>query len=246
MSSADSVYIAAFIVGVVSSGHCLGMCGGISAALGIRTTHQCSNAYVVAYNVGRLCTYAALGLLVGIVGQHALAFFPSLALPLRLLAGFFLIAMGLYLSGWWMGLTVLERAGTVVWRRVQPLTRRLLPVTSLPRAMAAGVLWGLLPCGLVYSSLGLAAAQASPGSSAVVMASFALGTMPSMLLAGVLGERILRYLRRQRVRSALAVLVMGMGLLTWWMPITHSLAPAAHHHHSAVTASEYNKYWATN
>lgn len=232
----EPTLVAAFLIGLLGSGHCLGMCGGIGSAIGLNQRDGRKWPLIASYNAGRVLTYTMLGLLAGLFGQQILAQFPDLVLPLRLIAGALLIAMGLYISGWWMGLTYLERAGSVLWRWVQPLTKTLLPVTSIPQALVLGALWGLLPCGLVYSTLGLAAAVASPMGSALIMFLFALGTLPSMLLTGLLGQTIFTYMRRQQVRTVMALLVMGMGVLTWWLPLTH-LHPSddsAHQHHHSM------------
>jgi len=127
--------------------------------------------------------------------------------------------MGLYLAGWWSGLTRIEALGRGLWRHIQPVASRLLPVSSLPRALLLGALWGWLPCGLVYSTLLWAASQGNAGYSAALMLAFGVGTWPVLLATGLAAERVNRLLKRRSVRVAGGVLVMLFGV--WTMPGPH-------------------------
>ena len=212
--------ISALILGLLGGGHCLGMCGGLMGALSLaipaERRHQ-RLRLLVAYNVGRIFSYTAAGLLIGLAGW-ALASGP-LATLLRSIAGLLLIAMGLYLAGWWSGLTRIEALGRGLWRRLQPITRRFMPITSLPRALLLGGLWGWLPCGLVYSTLLWAASQGDALRSAALMFAFGLGTLPVLLATGLAAERLAGLLRRRGVRVAGGLLVMLFGL--WTLPGPH-------------------------
>lgn len=212
--------ISALILGLLGGGHCLGMCGGLMGALSLaipaERRHQ-RLRLLVAYNVGRIFSYTAAGLLLGLAGW-ALASGP-LATLLRSIAGLLLIAMGLYLAGWWSGLTRIEALGRGLWRRLQPITRRFMPITSLPRALLLGGLWGWLPCGLVYSTLLWAASQGDALHSAALMFAFGLGTLPVLLATGLAAERLAGLLRRRGVRVAGGLLVMLFGL--WTLPGPH-------------------------
>lgn len=172
---------------------------------------------LLAYNLGRIFSYACAGLLLGLAGW-AVASSPA-ALALRVAAALLLIAMGLYLAGWWSGLTRIEALGRGLWRHIQPLASRLLPVSSLPRALLLGALWGWLPCGLVYSTLLWAASQGNAGYSAVLMLAFGVGTWPVLLATGLAAERVNALLRRRSVRVAGGVLVMLFGV--WTLPGPH-------------------------
>lgn len=172
---------------------------------------------MLAYNLGRIFSYACAGLLLGLAGW-AVASSPA-ALALRVAAALLLIAMGLYLAGWWSGLTRIEALGRGLWRHIQPMASRLLPVSSLPRALLLGALWGWLPCGLVYSTLLWAASQGNAGYSAVLMLAFGLGTWPVLLATGLAAERVNALLRRRSVRVAGGVLVMLFGV--WTLPGPH-------------------------
>jgi len=210
----------ALILGVLGGGHCLGMCGGLMGALTLAIPPEQRARrlqLLLAYNLGRICSYALAGLLLGLAGW-ALASSPA-ALALRVVAGLLMIVMGLYLAGWWSGLTRIEALGRGLWRFIQPLTRRFMPVTSLPRALVLGGLWGWLPCGLVYSTLLWAASQGNALHSAALMFTFGLGTLPVLIATGLAAERLTALLRRQGIRMAGGVLVILFGL--WTLPGPH-------------------------
>ena len=212
--------ISAFILGLLGGGHCLGMCGGLMGALTLAIPQEQKNQrlrLLLAYNLGRILSYAAAGMLLGLVGV-ALTNSPA-AMLLRIVAAVLLICMGLYLAGWWSGLTRIEALGRGLWRHIQPMASRLLPVTSMPRALLLGSLWGWLPCGLVYSTLLWAASQGSAVDSALLMLTFGLGTWPVLLATGLAAERATRLLRQRGVRIAGGLLVMLFGI--WTLPGPH-------------------------
>ncbi|HDS0918159.1 TPA: sulfite exporter TauE/SafE family protein [Pseudomonas putida] len=210
----------ALVLGLLGGGHCLGMCGGLMGALTLAIPPEQRGRrlrLLLAYNLGRIFSYASAGLLLGLAGW-AVASSPA-ALGLRVVAALLLIAMGLYLAGWWSGLTRIEALGRGLWRHIQPVASRLLPVSSLPRALLLGALWGWLPCGLVYSTLLWAASQGNAGYSAALMLAFGLGTWPVLLATGLAAERVNALLRRRSVRVAGGVLVMLFGI--WTLPGPH-------------------------
>lgn len=212
--------LSALILGLLGGGHCLGMCGGLMGALtlAIPPDQRARRLrLLLAYNLGRILSYAAAGLLIGLAGW-AVASSPA-AMLLRVLAGLLLIAMGLYLAGWWSGLTRIEAVGRHLWRHLQPVASRLMPVSSLPRALLLGAVWGWLPCGLVYSTLLWASSQGSPGESALLMLAFGLGTWPVLLATGMAAERLTALLRRRGVRIAGGLLVILFGI--WTLPGPH-------------------------
>jgi len=210
----------ALILGLLGGGHCLGMCGGLMGALTLAIPPEQRGRRVrllLAYNLGRVLSYASAGLLLGLAGW-ALAGSP-LATAMRVVAALLLITMGLYLAGWWSGLTRIEGLGRGLWRHIQPVATRLLPVSSVPRALLLGALWGWLPCGLVYSTLLWAASQGSAINSALLMLAFGIGTWPILLATGLAAERSNALLRRRGVRVAGGLLVILFGL--WTLPGPH-------------------------
>lgn len=232
----------ALLVGLMGSSHCLGMCGGISSALGMAGGRRAA-LFALAYNLGRILCYAALGAVVGggvaALGGVLSQWLPTLGPWLRTLAGLLLIAMGLYVSGWWMGLTRVERLGSLLWRPLQPLAQRLLPPRNVAGALLLGAVWGLLPCGLVYSSLAWAASSGDALHSAALMAAFGAGTLPAMLLTTLGGEQLQRRLQRPAVRRVAGILLIAFGIISAalpWLP-GHAGHGAAHQHQHPAAAS---------
>lgn len=210
----------AFILGLLGAGHCLGMCGGLMGALTLSIPQEQQHKrlrIIIGYNLGRVASYALAGFLFGLLGW-AVEQTPA-AEALRVVAGLLLISLGLYLAGWWHGLTRIENIGRHLWKYIQPIAGRLLPVKSTPHALLLGALWGWLPCGLVYSTLFWTASQGDAGTSALLMFIFGLGTWPVLLASGLAAERVTAFLRKQNVRYAAGALVILYGL--WTLPGPH-------------------------
>ena len=218
-----------FMIGLLGGVHCVGMCGGIVAALSVTSgtkrpfpiavaTEAAAldgTLRVLAYNFGRIGSYAAAGAVAGGVAGAAGTFssLASLQIGGYWLANLMLVALGLYLMDVWRGLTTLEAAGQFVWRRVQPLIKHLVPMDSWPKALALGGLWGWLPCGMVYSVLVTAMFTGSAASGATVMMVFGLGTLPTLLGLGLLGARLKTWTQRRPVRVAGGLIVLAFGVL---------------------------------
>ncbi len=233
MTEAVPALVAAFVTGLLGSAHCLGMCAGLSGLFAVQAevaSLRTRLPLALTYNGGRILGYALLGLAVGTLGSGAVAAIPALATPVRVAGGLVIILIGLRIAFAWRLLEPLERMGAVLWARFAPLARRLLPVTSLPRALALGLLWGWLPCGLVYSVLLLAATTAAPATGAVLMAVFGLGTLPAMLATGLGAARLGDLLRRRYTRLGLGVSLVILGVATLALPGLGLLQPAPHSH----------------
>lgn len=210
----DNSFLALFLVGLLGAGHCAGMCGGIVGALSLQSPRHGAAAVLVhlAYNLGRIMSYVMAGLVAGLLGQAA-GNLLALQHGLYLIASLMLIAMGLYLLGLTQFLAPLERGGQTLWRRIQPLTSRFLPVRGVAQALPLGLLWGWLPCGLVYSALTTALAAGSAAKGALAMLAFGLGTLPNLLFAGLLLARFRRFAQARIVRGVSGLLVLGYGIM---------------------------------
>ena len=208
----DTGLIALFLVGLLGGTHCVGMCGGIVGALSMGGPARWSMH--LAYNGGRILSYALAGALVGALSGASLGVAEQMPvrIALYLLANLMLVALGLYLIGLTGALAVTERLGQHLWRHVQPLTRRFLPARNVSQAFPLGMLWGWLPCGLVYSALASALTTGSAMRGAAMMLAFGLGTLPNLLLAGMLLARLNEFVRRPAVRLLSGLLVLGFGL----------------------------------
>lgn len=233
--SEHSSLIALLVMGLLGSTHCIGMCGGITTALGLAVRSERRSqrlALTLLYNLGRIVSYAVAGLLVALIGslgKEHLALGPVL----RALAALFMVILGLYIAGWWRGLVRLEHLGQHVWKYLQPIGQRLLPVTTPGRALTLGAVWGWLPCGLVYSALILAMTRESPAQGALGMVAFGLGTLPVMALMGFASGGLLRVLQSRGVRTAAGIMliVFGLGQL-----LSMGMHGAGHHGHDADDA----------
>ena len=217
----ETGYFAVFLIGLLGGVHCVGMCGGIVSALTVqvRLPGQSSPArrewpLHLAYNLGRIGSYTAAGAAMGAIGTVGMLFNDVLPVQLALYvaANLMLVALGLYLTGFTRALSGVERLGQRLWARIQPLTRRFLPARSVAQAFPLGVLWGFLPCGLVYSVLATALVTGSAERGAALMLAFGLGTLPNLLLAGMLLTRLRDVVRNQAVRTGAGLVVLAFGV----------------------------------
>ena len=204
--------LSAVAIGWLGGVHCLGMCGGIVSALSLSAPDTRRTPILLAYNLGRCSTYVGLGLAAGTLGQIGTQTLGVAPVLLYALANLLLIGMGLYLLGLPWLVRPLEQGGQHLWRHIEPISRRLFPVNTVPRALGVGVLWGFLPCGLVYSALATAFAFGSSIHGGAWMAAFALGTLPNLMLAGWVGAGTLQQFRQSSLRWLAGLLVAGYGV----------------------------------
>lgn len=216
--------ITAFLVGLLGGVHCVGMCGGIVGALTMGLPREVRGrlgpqlGYQLAYNTGRVAGYTLAGALMGALGTFMLQAVPlqQAQRVLYAIAAVFMIALGLYLGGWWRGLALLERIGTPLWRRLEPLGRRLVPVRSPWQALGVGLVWAWIPCGLVYSTLIWAVSAGSAGRGALLMLAFGLGTLPNLLGISLLAGAAARLGDQPWIRRGAGLMVLGFGLYALW------------------------------
>lgn len=211
----ESGYIAVFLIGLLGGTHCVGMCGGIVGALTVQAPGAPPRLKLhLAYNLGRIASYTLAGALLGAVGGLGLLLNHLLPVQMALyiFANVMLVALGLYLTGMSRALALTERWGQRLWRRIQPLTGRYLPARGVAQALPLGLLWGFLPCGMVYGVLATALVAGSWERGAGLMLAFGLGTLPNLLLAGLLLVRLRRFTSQRAVRVASGLLVLGFGV----------------------------------
>ena len=230
-------YAGALGLGLAGAGHCLGMCGGIAAALNLGG-HR-SLAVSLSYHGGRITSYTLLGGLLGFAaGSVDIA---AWTIGLRYLAGLLLIGMGLYIADWWRGMALLEQAGSRLWQPVQRLSSRLLPVRHWSQGLLLGLCWGLMPCGLIYSSLAWAATAQDWVQSATMMLLFGVGTLPAMLATSLGADRLQAFLRRRGLKIVIALLLIASGIWTLYMVIAHgghAAQSGGHSHHQQMDHSQ--------
>ncbi|MCC6533123.1 MAG: sulfite exporter TauE/SafE family protein [Burkholderiales bacterium] len=210
----ETAWIAALLLGLAGGGHCAGMCGGIVSALTLAPGGRSRPfAFTAAYHAGRCSSYAVAGAIVGLLGQGGLALRGTLATQqvLFAIASFALLAAGLYVAGYAPFVRRIETAGAMLWRRVEPWSRPLIPATTPARAAMLGLLWGWLPCGMVYGALLLALGTGSVLGGAATMAAFALGTLPSLLAVGLFARSAHKRPARRGLRLLAGTVIAAVG-----------------------------------
>ncbi|WP_447527832.1 sulfite exporter TauE/SafE family protein [Vreelandella sp. TE19] len=217
---------AALVFGLLGGAHCIGMCGGIMSALAFAVPPSMRSparmtGLLLGYNLGRVSSYMLAGALVAGLGT-LVSLAPAARLTLQVFAAVMLILMALYIANWWKGLLALEALGRRLWRHIEPVGRRLMPVVHLPQAFALGALWGWLPCGLVYSMLAWSMASASPAQGALLMGAFGLGTLPALLATGFAARTLAGLIRHPATRVVAALLIIGFALYQLWALLPHA------------------------
>ena len=236
---ADLTFGAAIMVGLLGSSHCLGMCGGIVAALNMGIAGDLSSksralfVYQLGYNGGRITSYLLVGLLAGSMGA-GLAKLGISPVAGKLVAAAFMIALGLYLANWWRGLAVLEKLGSRLWRHIQPLGKRLFPIQTPLHAYLLGLLWGWLPCGLVYAVVAWSLTTTSAYDGALLMLGFGLGTLPAMMIAGNLFGHFKDWVKSPMVRTTAGLMIIAFGLYNGFSVLTQQ---GHHHHHTDLSST---------
>jgi uncharacterized protein len=219
---------AAWLLGLAASGHCLAMCGGVTAALGLATARDASGrtrpALLLGYQLGRVASYSLAGLLFGgaLGGVIALLDVESVRRVLRALAALTMFFAALVAFGR-LG-NPGSRVGQLLWRQLAPLGRRFIPIDSLPRACAFGMVWGWMPCGFVYTVLLIATLQHSATRGAITMAAFGLGTMPALLLTSLASRRFVDVIASRVARRVAGSVLMISAIATLlgpWFPGVH-------------------------
>jgi sulfite exporter TauE/SafE len=198
------------------------MCGGIVTALTFNLPSGRQRWWILlGYNLGRMASYVLIGALLGALAQGALNQTRTLQLLLYVLANVMIIAMGLYLAGLSSAITLMEKIGQPVWRRLQPWVRGLLPVKSVGQAILAGSIWGWVPCGLVYSASLSALASGSARTGALAMLCFALGTLPNLMAMGAFADALRSALQKRPIRLAAGLAVTALGLMQLGRMLLH-------------------------
>ncbi|TRY30115.1 sulfite exporter TauE/SafE family protein [Aliiglaciecola sp. M165] len=212
----------ALLIGIAGGVHCAGMCGGIVGSFTFMLPKDETKwPYMLAYNVGRIISYSLAGGLAGFFGQSLTSgnVFNPQTLPL--LAGVFLALLGLYVGQWWTVLTHLEKAGSIIWRHISPLSKKFIPFKHPISAIPYGMIWGWLPCGLVYSTLTWSIASGSAVNGMLTMLFFGIGTLPIMLAMGATANTLRVWMRDSRVRKTIAVLMLSYGLILVYQAINN-------------------------
>jgi sulfite exporter TauE/SafE len=202
-------------VGLLGGVHCAGMCGGLVGAFSMNLPPRARTVRLhLAYNGGRITSYAIAGLVAGAIGEAGLLLNNVLPVQLALYvaANLMLVALGLYLAGVSRLLSSIESVGARLWRVISPLGRRWLPADTPGKAYRLGLVWGWLPCGLVYSVLATAIFTGDAASGAAIMLAFGLGTLPNLMLAGLFWKKLRDFFAQAVVRAVAGGLVLALGV----------------------------------
>lgn len=235
MDAITSSYITAFLLGLFSTVHCIAMCGSVIGALtlslpaDIRESQRKMLPFVFNYNLGRLLSYAMAGAIVGLLSSPLATFNGHVVM--RYLAVMVMIAMGLYLAGWFPKFARMERLGAPIWRWLQPIGQKLMPVRTRSQALFLGLVWGWLPCGLVYAALAVAATVGEPIKASMVMLAFGAGTLPAVMGAGLFTGMLASMARSTHLKQVAGVLIIAMALATVFWPMDHHGGHGSHAQH---------------
>ena len=203
----NPLLLPAFTMGLFGGLHCIAMCGSASSVLCMKR-----GRFTLAFNAGRVLGYTLLGAAAGAVGSWTIGHgIDGLRFGFRALAATTMLMVGLHLAGLPSFLRALESAGAPIWRRIAPVVQRFLPLRNAGQAVAAGALWSLMPCGLLYAALATSASAYSAWDGATTMAAFAAGTLPAMLGVGALASRLAAIANGGWLRRAAGVIVFAFG-----------------------------------
>ncbi|MBT3195805.1 MAG: sulfite exporter TauE/SafE family protein [Candidatus Ruthia sp.] len=229
-----------FLMGLLGGVHCLGMCGGVVALLTsalpaeLRSNAKKTSLYHLNYNTGRILSYILMGAIFGLAGELLSNMLKMSVLDhaLRIFSGVLMILVGLYIANWYAGIQLLEKVGAKLWAKLQPISQKFLPVTSLKSAFLVGLFWGGIPCGLVYGALSFAALSGSAVQGGLIMLAFGLGTLPSLLLMAGFSSKLSEAIKKPLVRKLSGAMIIALGIFALWMPAKSLILDTQHSHHS--------------
>jgi sulfite exporter TauE/SafE len=242
LDMALSLLISAWLVGALGGVHCLTMCGGFVTAVATRdaaaggVTVALLPARTVAsrqlvYHAGRITTYTLLGAAFGAAGATALDAVALLPLQRTLYVGanLFLLLLAAGVAFRRPGVAWLQHAGAKAFGAVLPAVRPLLERNGVAARLALGLVWGLVPCALVYSVLPLALFAGGAWQGAAVLLAFGAGTLPNLVAAGVVLHRAGQSKHSAALRYVAAALLAGFAIVgiyrVLWVPAAMAQGP---------------------
>jgi sulfite exporter TauE/SafE len=234
------IFISVFLMGLLGGVHCLGMCGGVVGILSagldpqVRANPKKVALFHLNYNLGRILSYMLMGAIFGLIGTLLaqtlqMSVFDEV---LRIFSGVLMVMVGLYIGNWSSSIQILEKLGAKLWVKLQPLTQRFLPIRHLRSAFFTGLLWGGIPCGLVYGALSFAVLSGSMLEGGLTMLAFGLGTLPSLLLMASLSIQLGFFIQKLWVRRLSGLLIIVLGIMALWIPIKSIIFNNMHMNHS--------------
>ena len=211
-------FLTAFLIGLGGSVHCLGMCGGIAGSLLFSATPNVGRTQLlISYNFGRIFSYTLMGLTLGFISQNLLNQVQESLLYLRYIGAIMLLLMGLYISQIWQGLRHFEKLFMPFFTPLKAFSKRFLPLNNALKAIPYGMLWGWLPCGLIYSTLAWSMSAGSALQSAVTMFFFGLGTLPGLIAISLTTDTLKNLLSQPLTKKLVGLLVFTYGIVLLYL-----------------------------
>ncbi|HIG64918.1 MAG TPA: sulfite exporter TauE/SafE family protein [Methyloprofundus sp.] len=212
----------AFFIGLFSSLHCVSMCGSIIGTLSyslkpeIRNNKSKMLTFIFSYNFGRIFSYMLAGLIIGFI--ESIVTLPLGAdhghRVLQIISALIITGAGFYIAGWFPSFAYIEKTGSFFWKTIEPYGRKLIPVATLPQAFLFGMVWGWIPCGLVYTALALAATSGDILTSMLSMLTFGLGTLPAVAGSGMVSSFITRLSNLQTTKKIIGMLLVVVAIFS--------------------------------
>ncbi|MCF7970463.1 MAG: sulfite exporter TauE/SafE family protein [Methylococcaceae bacterium] len=218
----SSPILIAFVIGLFSSLHCVSMCGSIIGTLSfslkpeVRSNKTKMATFIFSYNLGRIFSYMLAGLAIGLIES-------IVTMPLgeahghqalKLISALIITGAGFYIAGWFPSFAYIEKTGSRFWKTIEPYGRKLIPVATLKQAFLFGMVWGWIPCGLVYTALALAATSGDIVTSGLAMLAFGLGTLPAVIGTGLVSSFISRISSLRTTKQIIGMLLVLVAIIS--------------------------------
>ncbi len=228
----SSLLLSAIVLAFVGSVHCVGMCGGFPLAIAQATVkRRALPLRQLMYHFGKITAYALLGAVAGSLGGTLAGLLDNAQRTLSIALGIALVLVGLGLIGIIKGINT---GAFAHWRRLTRKMGKMLQAGTKRTLFVLGMLNGVLPCGLVYGAMALAAASGGAGSGALIMGIFGVATMPALLALAFLGT-LLKPMWRSRMHLASGIVIILLGVVTLYRGVADGHTHNQHQNHHATT-----------
>lgn len=216
----EKLYITSFLIGLLGNMHCLGMCGGIIGMLALNTKKNIVTCQIF-YNTGRIVSYIGVCVILYLISTSSnkiIGVFTNHIL--KIISGIFLIILGLHINKWTNIFNTLEKIGFIFWKNVALAKKHTFDKEKNASYFKLGLMWGLLPCGLVYSNIALCIASQSIQNSLIATISFGLGTLPAILTGSFLSIKIINNKKLKIIKFLISLIIIILGFSQIFSTIT--------------------------
>lgn len=205
-------YLTAILIGLLSTGHCLGMCGGIIAAISFKTGVKFKYLYHIIYNIGRIISYVIVTIIVNILGSFFFELGGYYTFLFKIISNLILIIIGLHITNIYNSMFFIESFLWHTWSIISRVIGNINFSKSIWYPLILGILWGGVPCGLIYSTIIWTAGFGSIIKSLILMMLFGLGTLPSMLFAGIFNIKFIKMFSNNVIKYIAGGIIIIFGL----------------------------------